>query len=105
MNSAVAFNGCRSNFANLCNSYCLGQKLPFRFPPPLLLCLIGAPMAAIARFLAIPKTTVLEERASGVARDRPPLKAALDYMRQGDTLVVWKLDRLARSTSQLIETV
>ena len=33
------------------------------------------------------------------------LKAALDYMRQGDTLVVWKLDRLARSLKQLIETV
>lgn len=30
-------------------------------------------------------------------RDRPTLKAALDYMREGDTLVVWKLDRLARS--------
>jgi DNA invertase Pin-like site-specific DNA recombinase len=48
---------------------------------------------------------VFEERASGAARDRPQLKAALDYMRKGDTLVVWKLDRLARSTSQLIETV
>jgi DNA invertase Pin-like site-specific DNA recombinase len=48
---------------------------------------------------------VFEERASGAARDRPELKAALDYMRKGDTLVVWKLDRLARSTSQLIETV
>src|SRR3712207_1167387 len=31
--------------------------------------------------------------------------AALDYARQGDTLVVWKLDRLARSIRQLIETV
>jgi DNA invertase Pin-like site-specific DNA recombinase len=48
---------------------------------------------------------VFEERASGATRDRPQLKAALDYMRKGDTLVVWKLDRLARSTSQLIETV
>ena len=48
---------------------------------------------------------VFEERASGAARDRPQLKAALDYMRERDTLVVWKLDRLARSTSQLIETV
>jgi DNA invertase Pin-like site-specific DNA recombinase len=48
---------------------------------------------------------VFEERASGAERDRPELKAALEYMRKGDTLVVWKLDRLARSTSQLIETV
>lgn len=45
------------------------------------------------------------EKASGAARDRPELKAALDYLRSGDSLVVWKLDRLARSMRQLIETV
>lgn len=45
------------------------------------------------------------EKASGAQRDRPELKAALEYMRDGDTLVVWKLDRLARSVKQLIETV
>jgi DNA invertase Pin-like site-specific DNA recombinase len=38
-------------------------------------------------------------------RDRPELLAALDYLRAGDSLVVWKLDRLARSLKQLIETV
>lgn len=48
---------------------------------------------------------VFEETASGAQRDRPQLAAALDYMRAGDTLVAWKLDRLARSTKQLIETV
>ena len=48
---------------------------------------------------------VYEEKASGAQRERPGLKAALGYMRQGDTLVVWKLDRLARSLKQLIETV
>jgi DNA invertase Pin-like site-specific DNA recombinase len=48
---------------------------------------------------------VFEEKASGAQRERPALKAALAYMRQGDTLVVWKLDRLARSLKQLIETV
>ena len=48
---------------------------------------------------------VFEETASGAQRGRPQLVAALDYMRAGDTLVVWKLDRLARSTKQLIETV
>lgn len=48
---------------------------------------------------------VFEEKASGAQRDRPELKAALDYLREGDTLVVWKLDRLARSLKQLIETV
>lgn len=45
------------------------------------------------------------EKASGAQRDRPELHAALEYMREGDTLVVWKLDRLARSLKQLIETV
>jgi DNA invertase Pin-like site-specific DNA recombinase len=45
------------------------------------------------------------EKASGAQRDRPELAAALEYMREGDTLIVWKLDRLARSLKQLIETV
>lgn len=48
---------------------------------------------------------VFVEKASGAQRERPEMKAALDYMRAGDTLVVWKLDRLARSMKQLIETV
>jgi DNA invertase Pin-like site-specific DNA recombinase len=47
---------------------------------------------------------VFMEKASGANRDRPELKAALDYIRAGDTLVVWKLDRLARSVRQLVET-
>jgi DNA invertase Pin-like site-specific DNA recombinase len=48
---------------------------------------------------------IFEEKASGAQRDRPQLMAALDYMREGDALIVWKLDRLARSLKQLIETV
>jgi DNA invertase Pin-like site-specific DNA recombinase len=48
---------------------------------------------------------IFTEKASGAQRERPQLRAALDYMRAGDTLVVWKLDRLARSLKQLIETV
>lgn len=48
---------------------------------------------------------VFTEKASGAQRERPQLYAALDYMRPDDTLVVWKLDRLARSLKQLIETV
>ena len=48
---------------------------------------------------------IFTEKASGAQRDRPELIAALDYMRPGDCLVVWKLDRLARSLKQLIETV
>jgi len=38
-------------------------------------------------------------------RERPQLRAAVADLRPGDTLVVWKLDRLARSIRQLIETV
>jgi DNA invertase Pin-like site-specific DNA recombinase len=48
---------------------------------------------------------IFKEKASGAQRDRPELAAALDYMRDGDTLVVWKLDRLARSMKQLVETI
>lgn len=48
---------------------------------------------------------VFTEKASGAQRDRPELAAALSYMRPGDSLVVWKLDRLARSMPQLIDTV
>lgn len=48
---------------------------------------------------------IFEETASGASRERPQLLAALDYMRPGDVLVVWKLDRLARSMRQLVETV
>ena len=44
------------------------------------------------------------EKASGAQRDRPELTTALDYIRAGDILVVWKLDRLARSVRQLVET-
>lgn len=48
---------------------------------------------------------IFQETASGAQRDRPQLKEALAYLREGDILVVWKLDRLARSLRQLIETV
>jgi DNA invertase Pin-like site-specific DNA recombinase len=45
------------------------------------------------------------EQMSGAVMDRPALCEALSYARSGDTLIVWKLDRLARSMKQLIETV
>jgi DNA invertase Pin-like site-specific DNA recombinase len=48
---------------------------------------------------------IFTETASGAQRQRPELVEALKYLRPGDTLVVWKLDRLARSLRQLIETV
>src|SRR3954467_6289532 len=42
---------------------------------------------------------------SGSVTDRPGLSQALAHLRPGDTLVVWRLDRLGRSLSHLIETV
>lgn len=47
---------------------------------------------------------VFEEQVSSVG-DRPRLRACLDYLRDGDTLIVTKLDRLARDTRHLLEMV
>jgi DNA invertase Pin-like site-specific DNA recombinase len=48
---------------------------------------------------------VFVEKMSGAARERPQLAAALEYVRPGDVLVVWKLDRLGRSLRHLLDTV
>ncbi len=48
--------------------------------------------------------TYTDKISSGKA-DRPGLKAALDQLREGDTLVVWRLDRLGRSLQELIGLV
>jgi DNA invertase Pin-like site-specific DNA recombinase len=48
---------------------------------------------------------VFQDKASGAKTDRPGLTAALSFVREGDILTVWKLDRLGRSLPHLIETV
>jgi DNA invertase Pin-like site-specific DNA recombinase len=48
---------------------------------------------------------VFTDVASGSKSSRPGLDKALEYIRVGDTLVVWKLDRLGRSLKHLIEVV
>ena len=49
---------------------------------------------------------VFEDRGvSGAKTERPGLDEALRYLRAGDTLVVWKLDRLGRSMSHLLQVV
>jgi predicted site-specific integrase-resolvase len=47
---------------------------------------------------------IFTEQMSGAVTDRPALHDALEFARSGDTLIVWKLDRLARSMKQLIGT-
>ena len=46
---------------------------------------------------------LFQEKQSGSTNKRPELKACLRYVREGDTLLVTKLDRLARSTLHLCE--
>ena len=48
---------------------------------------------------------IFEDHASGAKADRDGLRKALDFMREGDTLVVWKLDRLGRSLRHLIDVI
>jgi Resolvase, N terminal domain len=50
-------------------------------------------------------TRIFTEQMSGAVADRPALNDALQFARGGDKLIVWELDRLARSMKQLIETV
>lgn len=48
---------------------------------------------------------VFEDKISGSRAERPGLAKALDMLREGDTLVVWKLDRLGRSVKHLVDLV
>ena len=48
---------------------------------------------------------IFQDKASGSHTNRPGLQEALSYMREGDVLVVWKLDRVARSLKHLLEIV
>ena len=48
---------------------------------------------------------VFDDKISGTRAERPGLTAALAMLREGDTLVVWKLDRLGRSVKNLVDLV
>ena len=48
---------------------------------------------------------VFEDKVSGTRANRPGLEKAQEMLREGDTLVVWKLDRLGRSVKQLVDLV
>lgn len=48
---------------------------------------------------------IFQDRVSGAKAERPGLEEAKAYVREGDTLVVWRLDRLGRSLKHLIKTI
>ena len=48
---------------------------------------------------------IYEDRASGKRDERPGLDACLKALREGDTLIVWKLDRLGRNLRHLVNTI
>lgn len=59
----------------------------------------------VERLTAAGATKIFSEKQSGLDDDRPELARCLDYVREGDTLIVTKLDRLARSASHLHQIV
>jgi DNA invertase Pin-like site-specific DNA recombinase len=58
-----------------------------------------------AALAAAAVTKTFSDTMSGARDDRPGLAALMDYVREGDTVVVWKLDRLGRNTLHILETV
>jgi DNA invertase Pin-like site-specific DNA recombinase len=58
-----------------------------------------------AALAAVGVTKTFSDTMSGARDDRPGLAALMDYVRDGDTVVVWKLDRLGRNTLHILETV
>jgi DNA invertase Pin-like site-specific DNA recombinase len=48
---------------------------------------------------------IFDDKVSGAGSQRPGLDAALGYVREGDSLLVWRLDRLGRSLKDLIEII
>tara|TARA_R110001592_G_C13188405_1_gene751978 strand:- start:2044 stop:2601 length:558 start_codon:yes stop_codon:yes gene_type:complete len=48
---------------------------------------------------------IYQESLSGASRDRPELAKCIDTLRSGDTLIVWRLDRLGRSLKDLVAII
>lgn len=48
---------------------------------------------------------IYKEKVSGTSKERPELQKMLANLHKGDTLIVWKLNRLGRSTRDLVNTV
>src|SRR5215218_2247092 len=64
-----------------------------------------APQLQVDALTAAGYYRAFTETTSGARPDRPTLEQLLDQLRPGDTLVVWKLDRLGRSLRHLVDTV
>lgn len=52
--------------------------------------------------IGVDARNIYEDKASGAQRNRPGLDSALAFLKPGDCLIVWKLDRLGRSLSDLL---
>lgn len=66
---------------------------------------LGLQVSAL-REAGVPEANIVQEKASGKAGSNRPLYAALlARLQAGDSLVVWKVDRLGRSTLELLNTV
>ena len=55
--------------------------------------------------VGVKPSQLYEDQASGKKDDRPGLEACLKSLRDGDTLIVWKLDRLGRNLRHLVNTI
>ncbi len=65
---------------------------------------VGMQVEALKR-AGVPETNIFSECMSGSTKNRPQLAIALRAVMPGDTFVVWKLDRLARSMTHLLEVI
>jgi DNA invertase Pin-like site-specific DNA recombinase len=52
----------------------------------------------------VPREQIVVERISGAAKVRPLFADLIEQLRDGDTLMVWKVDRLGRSTIDALQT-
>ena len=57
------------------------------------------------RHAGVSAKNIFTDTITGTKAERPGLEAALSHLREGDTFIVWRLDRLGRSLKHLIETV
>ena len=97
----------------------LSERVPLRRPPTRCGMLLNMPLLGYARVSTTAQNPSLQldalneagceriftDTASGARSDRPELTKALDYLRAGDVLVVWRLDRLGRSLPHLVQTM